>query len=69
MTPSISLTKTPDAKARAAIEEGLSRYSEEQAGYSDSRGAEFCEVLRRFVTAGEREPGRESGRDRSPVFQ
>ena len=38
MTPSISLTKTRDAKARAAIEEGLSRYKEEQAGYSDSRG-------------------------------
>jgi hypothetical protein len=30
---------------------------------------EFCEVLRRFVTAGETEPGRESGRDRSLVFQ
>jgi hypothetical protein len=30
MTPSISLTRTPDAKARAAIEEGLSRHNEEQ---------------------------------------
>ncbi len=38
MTPVISLTETPEAKARAVIEDGLSRYNEEQAGYSDSRG-------------------------------
>lgn len=62
MTPSISLTKTPDPKARAAIEEGLSRYDLHR-----DRGV--LRVLRRFVTAGEIEPGRKSGRDRSPVFQ
>jgi hypothetical protein len=37
MTPVITLTATPDAKATAVIEQGLSRFNEEQAGYSDAR--------------------------------
>ena len=38
MTPVITLTETPDAKATAVIEEGLKGYNREQVGYSDGRG-------------------------------
>jgi len=38
MTPVITLTETPDAKATTVIEEGLNRYNREQAGYFDGRG-------------------------------
>ena len=46
MTPSISLTKTRDAKAMAAIEEGLSRYNDEQAG-NERAHEEFGQVFHR----------------------
>ena len=37
MTARLTVTDAPSAEAVAAIESGLSRYNEEQAGYSDSR--------------------------------
>jgi GNAT superfamily N-acetyltransferase len=37
MTPVITLTDAPDAKAAAVIEDGLSRFNATQAGYSDHR--------------------------------
>jgi len=38
MTPMVTLTDTADARATAVIEQGLSAYNREQAGYRDSRG-------------------------------
>lgn len=37
MTPGITLTSTPDAKAKAVIEAGLGRFNAQQAGSNDSR--------------------------------
>ena len=37
MTPVITLTDTPDANARAVIEQGLYHYNKEQAGRADYR--------------------------------
>jgi GNAT superfamily N-acetyltransferase len=37
MNPVLTLTDSPDPKAEKIIENGLSRFNEEQAGYSDWR--------------------------------
>jgi GNAT superfamily N-acetyltransferase len=37
MEPGLTLTDAPSAEQRRVIGEGLRRYNEEQAGYSDSR--------------------------------
>src|SRR2546425_12517651 len=37
MDPGLTLTDAPSAEQRRVIGEGLRRYNEEQAGYSDSR--------------------------------
>ena len=37
MTPVLTLTGAPDAKAEAVIEDGLGQFTKQQAGYSDSR--------------------------------
>jgi GNAT superfamily N-acetyltransferase len=37
MVPVITLTSTPDARATVVIEQGLSRFNKEQAGYNDAR--------------------------------
>ncbi|HSF03272.1 MAG TPA: alpha/beta fold hydrolase [Solirubrobacterales bacterium] len=75
--PTLVLHGTDDRRVSVAAAHHLARHIPDARLYLFAgRGhlpiftatAEFCEVLRRFVTAGEVEPGRESGGDGAPVF-